>query len=78
MSPATATLTDVYKELDWNEIIPGHYQADCKGYCLEVEIGFRDNWTAYDPSGDVWLEGSCSGLPDGKVKAFNALKAEIS
>ncbi|MGI8933045.1 MAG: hypothetical protein ACR2FS_03125 [Phormidesmis sp.] len=64
-------------ELNWQEIISGCYQANYLGMCLEVEIGFKDNWTVYDCRGDVWLEGSCRGLADGRVKAFNALKAEI-
>lgn len=74
----TATLADTYAELNWNEIIKGHHQADYLGMCLEVEIGFKDNWTVYNCNGDVWLEGFCRGLADGKVKAFAALKAEIA
>ncbi len=77
MDSATATLTDVYAALNWDEIIPGHYQADYKGNCLEVEIGFQDRWTVFDVNGDVWLSGFCRGLPDGKVKAFIAIKAEF-
>ena len=67
-----------YIALDWTEIIPGTHQAEYLGMCLEVEIAFKDNWTVYDVNRDVWLEGSCRGLADGKVKAFNALKAEIA
>ncbi len=67
-----------YAELIWSEIIPGHHQADYLGCCLEVELCFKDNWTVYDVNGDVWLEGFCRGLADGRVKAWNALKAEIS
>lgn len=72
---ATATK---YCELNWSEIISGTHQAKYLGMCLEVEIAFRDTWTVYDVNDDVWLEGSCRGLADGKVKAFNALKAEIA
>ncbi|MGI8935070.1 MAG: hypothetical protein ACR2FS_13450 [Phormidesmis sp.] len=71
---ATATKA---AELIWSEIIPGHHQADYLGMCLEVELAFNDRWTVFDVNGDVWLEGRCRGLADGRVKAFNALKAEI-
>jgi hypothetical protein len=36
-----------------------------------------DRWTVFDVNGDVWLSGFCRGLPDGKVKAFIAIKAEF-
>ncbi len=64
-------------ELNWREIITGTHQADYLGMCLEVELCSKPNWTVYDCRGDVWLEGFCRGLADGRVKAFNALKAEI-
>jgi len=67
-----------YEDLTWTETIPGSYQADYLLMSLEVEIGIKRSWTVYDVRGDVWLEGSCGDLSDGKVKAFNALKAEIS
>ncbi len=75
MTTATATKT---LELNWQEIIPGTYQADYLGMCLEVELCSKPNWTVYDVNRDVWLEGSCRNLADGRVKAFNALKAEIA
>ena len=65
-------------ELNWQEIIKGHHQANYLGMCLEVELCSKPNWTVYDVNGDVWLEGFCSGLPDGQHQAFNALKAEIA
>lgn len=74
----TATIAKTYADLNWEEIIPGCHQAGYLGMCLEIEIGFKDNWTVYDCNGDVWLEGSCRGLADGRVKAFNALKSEIA
>ena len=72
---ATATKT---LELNWQEIIKGTYQADYLGLCLEVEICSESNWAVYDCNGDVWLEGFCRNLAEGKIKAFNALKAEIA
>ncbi len=65
-------------ELIWSEIIPGTYQANYLGCCLEVELAFKDRWTVFDVNGDVWLEGCCRGLADGRVKSFNALKSEIA
>ncbi len=72
----TTTLTDVYATLKWIEIIPGTHQAEYKGDCLEVEICAESNWVVYDCNDDVWLEGFCRDLADGKVKAFNAFQAE--
>ena len=77
MLKAPSVITD-YSQLQWEEILTGCYQATYLGMSLEIEIGFRDTWTVYDFNGDAWLEGYCHGVSDGKVKAFNALKAEIA
>ncbi|MGB3788985.1 MAG: hypothetical protein WA949_13320 [Phormidesmis sp.] len=77
MLKTPSVVTD-YSQLNWQEIISGCHQATYLGMSLEVEIAFVDTWAVYDVNGDVWLEGVCYGVRDGKAQAFNALKAEIA
>ena len=77
MLKAPSVITD-YSQLQWEEILTGSHQATYLGMSIEVEIAFVDTWTVYDANGDVWLEGVCYGVRDGKAQAFNALKTEIA
>ncbi|PZO58060.1 MAG: hypothetical protein DCF15_05860 [Phormidesmis priestleyi] len=78
MPTATAAETIAYTDLVWSEIIPDFFKADYLGISIEIDICEESNWAVYDVRGDLWLEGFCHDLADGKVKAFNALKSEIS
>jgi len=67
-----------YEDLVWERKLIPTFETTYYGLSLVVKVGAKPSWAVYDRRGALWLRGFCKDLPDGKVKAWNALKAEIS
>ena len=68
-----ATITTA---IQWDEIIPGVYQAELdEGMSAEIITGSRDSWEIYDFEGNVIAEGYGHRVSDCKINISQALKA---
>jgi len=74
--PAAVRLA--YEDLVWERKVIPTFETNYYGLSLIVRTGGKPSWAVYDRRGALWLRGFCKDLPDGKVKAFNALQSEIS
>ena len=67
-----------YEDLEWERKVIPTFETTYYGLSLIVKVGAKPSWAVYDVRGELWLRGRCLDLPDGKVKAFNALQSGIS